>query len=245
MVDVRPQELSHWESGTRVPKIEQVGMLLGALRVEPVERRRLLALAENAREPNWVEPATAPELAAFVEYERTASTVINWEPLLVPGIFQTAAYSRALFAAEGLRPEEIDERVTIRTRRRELLLGQDPLNYVVYIGECALRGGFGGSRILVAQLAHLLSVSQRPNVSLRILPVALGFHPGLFGPFAILDFWTLPSIVHLESYRGSVYLYDEREVADYRAAARRMREAAPAEEESRAFIRGVIAELEA
>ncbi|MET8995265.1 helix-turn-helix transcriptional regulator [Amycolatopsis sp. NPDC004169] len=245
VIGVAAQEISHWEAGTRVPKVEQVGLLLGALRVEPAEWKRLLALAENAREPNWVEPAKVPELAAFIEYERTTSTVINWEPLLVPGIFQTTDYTRALFAAEGLKPEEVEERVAIRVRRRGLLRGSDPLNYVVFIGEGALRGGVGGSRIMVAQLAHLVAVSLWSNVSLRVLPVALGCHPGLFGPFAILDFWNLPSIVHLEGYRGSAYLYDDREVADYRAAVRRMRGLALAEPESRAFIQGVIAELEA
>ncbi|MCR6484312.1 helix-turn-helix transcriptional regulator [Amycolatopsis sp. OK19-0408] len=246
MVGVTPQELSHWEVGTRIPTVAQVGLLLGAMRVEPVERKRLLSLAENAREPNWVELARAPEVAAFVEYERAASTVINWEPLLVPGILQTGEYTEALFAeADGLNPGTVEDCVAIRARRRELLRGQDPLNYIVFVGEGALRGGLARPRPMSGQLTHLVSMSEWTNVSIRVLPMSLGFHPGLFGPFAILDFWNLPSIVHLEGYCGSSYLYDDREVAAYRAAAGRMRKLALSEDESRAFIQGVIADLEA
>src|SRR5690349_6319587 len=85
LVDVQPQVLSHWESGTRVPKLEQVGLLLGALRVEPVERGRLLELAECAKEPNWLErtvPGVSPALATYVEYERTATEMLDWEPFV-------------------------------------------------------------------------------------------------------------------------------------------------------------------
>jgi transcriptional regulator with XRE-family HTH domain len=245
IVGVTPQELSHWEYGTRVPTVAQVGLLLGAMQVEPVERKRLLALAENAREPNWVEPGTAPELAAYVEYERTAATVISWEPLLVPGILQTTGYARAVFGSGSLTAPEIERRMEIRLRRQDLLRGADPLELTSFVGESALRGGFCGAEVLAGQLAFLVSVSGRSNVSLRVVPIAGGFHPGLYGPFSILEFWNLPSIVHLESYRGSAYIYDDREVADYRAAVRRMREVALNEQESRAFIQGVLAELEA
>ncbi|ADJ50233.1 hypothetical protein AMES_8408 [Amycolatopsis mediterranei S699] len=245
MIGVSAQELSHWEAGTRVPKIEQVGLLLGALRVEPVERKRLLALAENAREPNWVEPGTAPELATYLEYERTAATVINWEPLLVPGILQTIDYARAVSDPSLRSAEEIERRVQIRLRRKQLLQGAEPLELVAFVGEAALRSGCCSAAAMAGQLTFLSSMSAQRNVSVRIVPIVAGFHPGLYGPFAILDFWNLPSIVHLEGYRGSAYLYDDREVADYRIAARRMRELALGEQESRAFIQGVIAELEA
>ena len=98
LTDLPPQNISTWESGKRVPKIEEVATILGALVVEPGERARLLELARNATEPNWLEQH-APAISAFVEYERTASAMAQWSPGLIPGLLQTPAYIRALFAA--------------------------------------------------------------------------------------------------------------------------------------------------
>ncbi|WP_410669782.1 helix-turn-helix domain-containing protein [Amycolatopsis sp. cmx-4-68] len=248
MVDVRPQELSHWESGTRVPKIEQVGLLLGALRVEPVERRRLLELAEYAREPNWLErsiPGISPRLSAFIEYERTASAIFAWEPLLIPGLLQTPDYVRTILAAAGRPREEEELRVKVRLLRQEVLIGRDPSPYSALLAETALRQRRGGPEIMVPQLRHLAEMAQRRNVSLRILPDSEEFHPGLNGSFVIFDFADLPPIVFLEQYRGSAYLYDEQQVADYQAAQRAMATLALSEQDSCALVREVIADLEA
>lgn len=248
MVDVRPQELSHWEIGTRVPKIAQVGLLLGALRVEPLERQRLLDLAEYAREPNWLEhsiPGISPKLSAFIEYERTASAIFAWEPLLIPGLLQTPGYVRTILAAAGRPRAEEELRIKVRLLRQEVLTGRNPTPYTVFLAETALQQRRGGPEIMAPQLRHIDEMAQRRNVSLRVLPDNEEFHPGLNGSFVIFDFADLPPIVFLEQYRGSAYLYDEQQVADYQAARRMMAALALSEQDSRALVREVITDLEA
>jgi hypothetical protein len=49
----------------------------------------------------------------------------------------------------------------------------------------------------------------------------------------------------LDQHRGSAYIYDDDQVADYKSAAKTMASLALDVGESRAFIEGVIAELEA
>ena len=248
MVDVRPQELSHWEIGTRVPKIAQVGLLLGALRVEPAERERLLDLAEYAREPNWLEhsiPGISPKLSAFIEYERTASAIFAWEPLLIPGLLQTPEYVRTILAAAGRPRAEEELRIKVRLLRQEVLTGRNPSPYRVFLAETALRQRRGGPEIMAPQLRHIDEMAQRRNVSLRVLPDNEEFHPGLNGSFVVFDFADLPPIVFLEQYRGSAYLYDEQQVADYQAARRMMATLALSEQDSCALVREVIADLEA
>ncbi len=248
LAGVSAQELSHWESGTRVPKIEQVALLLGALRVEPVERARLLELARNAREPNWLEhslPGISPKLSAFIEYERTASAIFAWEPLLIPGLLQTSDYVRTILAAAGRPRAEEELRIKVRLMRQEVLTGRNPLPYTALLAETALRQRRGGAEIMIPQLRHLTEMAQRRNVSLRVLPDNEDFHPGLNGSFVIFDFADLPPIVFLEQYRGSAYLYDDQQVADYRAAQRAMAALALGEQESCSLIREVIADLEA
>lgn len=248
MAKVAAQSLSHWESGTRVPKTEQVALLLGALRVDPVERKRLLELASNAREPNWLEhsiPGISPRLSAFIEYERTASAIFAWEPLLIPGLLQTPDYVRTILAAAGRSRAEEELRIKVRLMRQEVLDGWNSSPYTALLAETALRQRRGGAEIMVPQLRHLAEMAQRRNVSVRVLPDNEDFHPGLNGSFVIFDYADLPPIVFLEQYRGSAYLYDEQQVADYRAAQRAMAALALSEQESCVLIRGVIADLEA
>src|SRR3954451_23523442 len=92
LIGVLPQELSNWEYGKGIPKVEQVALLLGVLVVEPGERARLLELAKNAREPSWLEkmvPDVEPIVSTYAEYERDATAIFAWQPLLVPGLLQS------------------------------------------------------------------------------------------------------------------------------------------------------------
>jgi transcriptional regulator with XRE-family HTH domain len=246
--DLNPQDLSKWEYGKRVPTVEAVALLLGALQAEPEERERLLELARTAREPSWLErtmPGAPPALAAFVEYERTATTMFEWLPTLVPGLLQTPAYIRSIFAATSLPAAGIEKLVMIRLARRAVFGGRTPLQYSLLLGEAALRQGIGGDEVMAEQLRHMLGAARASNVSVRVVPSANGYHPGLYGPFVIFDFADLPPIVHLEHYRGSGYLYDEDQVAAYRAATETIGALAMSEQDSGAFIEGVILQLEA
>jgi transcriptional regulator with XRE-family HTH domain len=245
MIDVPPQNISNWESGKRIPKIDELATILGALRVGPAERARLVELARTATEPNWLEQHAPPQLATFVEYEQTAASMFEWIPGLVPGLLQTPAYIRALFATTGRAKPDIDKRVMVRLARREVLTGRDPLQYRALIGEAALRQNIGDREVMAGQLNHLLVMARARNVSWRILPSGRGYHPGLYGPFIIFDFYDLPSIVHLEHYRSSGYVYDDHDLADYRAAAESMSALALSEHESGQLVEGLITELEA
>ncbi|QRP46745.1 helix-turn-helix transcriptional regulator [Amycolatopsis sp. FDAARGOS 1241] len=102
MARISPGHLHNWETGLRVPKESEVGLLAGCLRMTVEERDRLGELARNAREPNWLEsvvPGAPNEAAVYAECERTASAMFNWQPLLIPGLLQTGDYVRASLRA--------------------------------------------------------------------------------------------------------------------------------------------------
>ncbi len=247
MVGVAPQVLSHWESGLRVPKIEQVGLLMGALRVEPVERGRLLELAECAKEPNWLErtvPGVSPALSTYVEYERTATAMINWEPFVVPGLLQVPGYAEAILESHRLPPRMVEQQVAVRLRRREVLTRPDPLVLKLFLGEEAIRRSIAEPAVMAEQLRLLVRAAQPRTSSIRVVPADVGYHPGLFGQFVIFDFAHLPPVVHIEHLRGSAHVYDEEQVAAFRAAAEALSDLALSERESLELIQGVIAELE-
>ncbi|MER6794648.1 helix-turn-helix domain-containing protein [Amycolatopsis mediterranei] len=243
-IGVHAQELSNWEYGKRIPKVEQVALLMGALVVEPGERARLLDLARSAHEPSWLEkrvPGVAPSVSSYAEHERAATAIFDWEPAVIPGLFQTPDYIRALLSGQE-QPDQIERIVHARMARREVLARYHPLDYHVVVGEGALRAEVGGVPVMAEQLQHLLHVSMRRNIRLQVLPVRASAQ-AITHNFGVLEFEALPAIVFVELYRASAYLYDADQVASYRAAAKTMAASAMDEHESGEFIREVIADL--
>ncbi|MEV6832239.1 helix-turn-helix transcriptional regulator [Amycolatopsis sp. NPDC051102] len=243
-IGVHAQELSNWEYGKRIPKIEQVALLMGALVVEPGERARLLELARTAHEPSWLEkavPGVAARASSYAENERAASAIFDWEPAVIPGLFQTPDYIRALLSGQE-QPERIERVVHARMARREVLTRHHPLDYHVLVGEGALRAEVGGAPVMAEQLRHVLRAAMRRNIRLQVLP-ARATAQAVTHNFGVLEFDALPTIVFVELYRASAYLYDDDQVASYRAAAKSMAALAMDERESGEFIREVIADL--
>ncbi|WP_043775094.1 helix-turn-helix domain-containing protein [Amycolatopsis rifamycinica] len=245
-IGVHAQELSNWEYGKRIPKVEQVALLMGALVVDPEERKRLLELARSAHELSWLEkvmPGFSLKPGTYVQYEREASELFSWEPALIPGLLQTAGYARVVLAGFGVAGEENERLANARQTRRSVLGASRRTPFRAILGEAALRPGFIEPPVMVEQLRFLRDLSRWSNISLRILRGTPVFHPGLCGPFVILDFLQLPPIVFVEQYRSSAYLYADDQVADYRSAAKTLAALALSEQESCAFIGEVIAEL--
>ncbi|WP_410676560.1 DUF5753 domain-containing protein [Amycolatopsis sp. cmx-4-68] len=232
------QELSNWEYGKRIPKVEQVALLMGALVVDPEERKRLLELARTAAEESWLE---ASKSGVYVQYEREASELFDWEPALVPGLLQTPAYARIVLSDLGVAGDELEKLLLLRQVRRGLLTGPKPALYRAVIGEAVLRPPFIEPSVMVEQLRFMLNLSRRPNIGIQVLRGTSSYHPGYCGPLVILDFPQLPPIVFLEQYRVGGYLYAEDQVADYRSVARSLAALALSEPDSCALIREVIA----
>ena len=243
---VHAAELSNWELGLRVPRIEEVALLLGQLRVLGEERDRLFELARTAREPNWAEkemPDAPAILTTLAEYERTAAAIFSWQPMLVHGLLQTPDYARAILSYGGSPAELVEQRLHVRMVRQAAMREYRAPECSIVLGEIALRQQVGGPETLIDQLRHLAGLPRR--FAVRVVPAGGDFHPGLNGSFSVFEYSDLPAIVFLDQYRGSAYLYAEDQVADYKSAAKTMASLALNVADSRAFVEGVIAELEA
>jgi hypothetical protein len=111
---------------------------------------------------------------------------------LIHGLLQTPDYARGLLrrARPELLDHEIDQLVEWRMRRQDVLTRYDPhpLVLVAIMDEAALRRAIGGADVMRAQLEHLLTSASEPNVTLHVMPDAMGAHAGLTGPLAILQF---------------------------------------------------------
>lgn len=145
--------------------------------------------------PAWFRP--------FVEYEARATALRGFEHVLVPGLAQTAGYARAVLATQpNTTDEQVDEFVTARLERQVILDRDDPPLLWLVIDEAVLHREVGGTKVMHDQLVHLTEMSERPNVTVEVIPYAAGAHSGLLGAFAIADFADAPSVIYLETAAG-------------------------------------------
>ncbi|OZM72580.1 transcriptional regulator [Amycolatopsis antarctica] len=215
-IDWDKSMLSRLETGKRNMSVEEVAQLLGVYRVRGQQRDDLLAIARAMDEPGWWEqsvPELPAGLATLADFESEAVRIADWAPLLIPGLLQTSAFSRAWLGSVGVAESVIDSRVRARARRQRILAGE--VQYVAYVGEAALHTAVGGGVTAAAQLAHLREVSRWPNVSVRIVPIGSVPPRAQLGAFIALEFADSPTVVHVELVRSSVFMDEDRQTDPY------------------------------
>ena len=153
----------------------------------------LMALAKETKARGWWQAYgdALPEwFDLYVGLEAAAARLSWYEQELVPGLFQTDDYARALIRAD--HPDEDDAEIDRRMRLRlglEAILRRsvDPPVLQVVLDEPVLRRPVGGPGVMAAQLDRLAVVSELPNVELRVVPFSAGIHPGILASsFTIL-----------------------------------------------------------
>lgn len=148
----------------------------------------LVEFAREAREKGWWHLYGDVLTSAYVGLEAAADQIWGYEAQVVPGLLQTESYARALLvnARPGVSDAEVDRRVRVRTSRQSLLSQNEPIDYWVVLDEAVLRRPVGDPGVMRQQLAHLVAVAARPNVTLQVLPFAAGAHPAMDGTFTLL-----------------------------------------------------------
>jgi transcriptional regulator with XRE-family HTH domain len=143
--------------------------------------------------PSW--------FAEWVESERRATSLCWWEPLLVPGLLQTADYAHALFRAwqPANGPDAIDELVAARVGRQTIFDRPEPPTLVAVLDEAVLHRLIGSRKIMHDQLLYLAEASSRPGITIQVVPAGIGAHAGLLGGFALASAAGSPDTVYMES----------------------------------------------
>ncbi len=128
---------------------------------------------------------------------------------------QTEDYARAVTMLGYSNPKEINRRVSLRMARQAILDRPDSPSLWVVLDEALLRRPIGGPNAMRAQLKHLIDMSQRPNVSVQVIPFKAGGHAAAGGPFSLLRFaqYDIPDVVYLEQLTSALYL-DKPDVVD-------------------------------
>jgi len=214
-------EISRWETGDRTPKPEHVAQFLTALGIIGKPYDEIMSLAHDTSAPLWVAaslPAQRQQLAALIEMEQSAAAITEVLLSLIPGLLQTKGYADAVMSIGNLSSDEIVTRVTIRMGRRDTITRTEPVRYTAFIGEAALHQIIGDRSVMVEQFRYLLEMARHPNIVVRVMPFASGWHPGLEAPFIFIWPKEAAPVVHLELRRSSTFLHEADVIRAYKEA---------------------------
>ncbi|WP_164419500.1 helix-turn-helix domain-containing protein [Streptomyces salinarius] len=249
LLGVKQNQISNTEAGRMGVSAERVRAL--ARHYECSDRALIDALCAMTAERTrgwWEEyreilPGALLDLAEVEHHAVHLRTAITAH---IPGLLQTTDHARELFrhVVPDLTPPDIEHRVSFRIKRQTVIFRDAPAPYLTLIHEAALLMQFGGPRIARRQLQHLLEMSERDNVTIRVIPFSAGGFPGsgqsIFysaGPVQQLD------TVHLDQSHGPVFLHAAAQLDKYRVLLDRTEAKALSPADSRDLIHRAIQRL--
>ncbi|MTE11515.1 helix-turn-helix domain-containing protein [Nocardia aurantiaca] len=258
-IDVSPPTILRLEDGlpskVSTPQIER---LLDLYQVTPADRKEALEMWEVVKRQDklakvqgtnkgWWQGYSDVYKTYFDHYlrlEAAATRMTSHQLVLMPGILQVPEYRRALIHTfvPGLSAVDAERLLELAARRQERLIDDD-LNLVALLSESVLLHQPGGSRVLVEQLRHLAEISERPNVSIRVVRHNVGTYQGhVVLSFTLLEFPPMasrlvePPVVYVEGAEGALYLERDDVIDRYRQAISGIQAVALSEEDTRDLV---------
>ena len=105
-------------------------------------------------------------------------------------MLQTEAYARAVLSTRpNTSADEVSSLVAGRLARQAVLWREDPPAPIVWVlvDEGALYRPVAPPEVMHEQLMYLAEVSERPNVTVQVIPYSAGGHTGLLGACTVAD----------------------------------------------------------
>jgi transcriptional regulator with XRE-family HTH domain len=236
--------ISRIESGDIKPRTGDVMELLVAYDI-PLDSdpgKSLLALTRDLRQSGWWRrlDALSSRYATYIGYEAEAVELRNFEPTMIPGLLQTEDYARAVNSVgRETDTAAIEQRVQARLTRQDVLTRKPkPLRLHVILSEATLLFEVGGPEVLRAQLAHLVGLARRSNITVQVLRFAAGATLADRGGFAVLTFERdEPPLGYIETPAGELFLESPQEIGRLNTVYDNLRSSAMPPAESIKFIR--------
>jgi transcriptional regulator with XRE-family HTH domain len=241
-----PSKVSRLETGQRGASARDIRDLSDLYGVQAERRQQLIDLAAAGKQQAWWQARNLP-YSNYVGLEEAASRIQDFGLGLIPGLLQTADYARAVLNAihPPLSENVIAQRLAVRMKRQQLLESKSAPLFDAVIDEAVLHRVAGDRSVMKSQLQHLLTASDLPTVTIRVLPYELGILPVTNNKFIILSFEqpAVQGVVFIEGLTGDLYLDDASDLQAYGEAFRAMSSMAAAPGDSREIIAAIAAGL--
>ncbi|ANY09828.1 DNA-binding protein [Pseudonocardia sp. HH130630-07] len=111
------------------------------------------------------------DLRLLVDLETYADRVRRVEVEVVPALLQTESYIRSQHADQPpLDGVSMEDTVQARLARQHILDRDDPPVLHAILSESCVRRQWGDAEVMAEQRAHLVEVSNRPNIMIQLVP---------------------------------------------------------------------------
>ncbi|MBA9002848.1 helix-turn-helix domain-containing protein [Thermomonospora cellulosilytica] len=226
----------------RRPNPRDVKDLLDLYGITDESRREaLITLARESRERGWWETEFGDVLGGdYAGFEAEAERIHSYEPLVICGLLQTAAYARAAIRGDMIRdPEEVERRVALRMKRQAILTGPNPPTLWAIMDEAALHRPFGTPEERIEQLERLIATGDSDHITVQVIPFSVGMHPGLACGFALLDYADPDesSIAYVEMGGNALYLERAEDLKSHSLRFQHLQAAALSKDATTAFLK--------
>jgi transcriptional regulator with XRE-family HTH domain len=179
----------------------------------------------------------------YMDLESEARVMQQYSPSIIPGLLQTEAYARELLRASGLAGDELDEQVSARLGRQGKLTEEPVVDFRAIVHEAALRCPLSDLRAWRTQLAHLVAMAERPNVTVQVLRLDARLH-GLTNTDTMILWQPKGSCVaYTETGYSGDLAEDPGDVERLRLAYDHLRDLALSPRDSVAFIQMLLEDI--
>ncbi|MER5811911.1 helix-turn-helix transcriptional regulator [Streptomyces sp. NPDC002033] len=250
LLGIKPNQVSNMEAARFGVSPERIRILARHYECsDPALVDALVAMTGERKGSGWWDeyrdrlPMAWLDLAELEHHGRMLQDAIT---VHIPGLLQTPEHAREIFrqAVPSLAPPAIEDRISFRVKRQRILHEDDPTPYRATVHEAALRIAVGGPAVATAQLKHLLDMSEREHITLRVIPFSAGAFPGS-GQSVYCVHGTVPQLdtVYLDQSHGLAFLDAEPQLAKYRMLFDRLDAVALPPGRTRDLIRDVARDL--
>ncbi len=250
-------KVSRLETGRQVPTVAEADAWARAAGASDEAQDQLRERVESAlaESSNWVEDVRRRGSSAMqgriAHEERTASIVRTFLTRIVPGLLQTAEYTRrqATIAADFQPILSRDRKAALAAwAERQLILHEPGHRFDFVVTEAALRwrpGPDDNPRMLAAQMHHVASLSTLENVRFGVIPWKRVQRVPPRGDFIVYGEPGVDEDVHVALYTATreLQIRDQTEVAIYLELWGKLCEDAVFDEDARDLLRSLAQEF--
>jgi transcriptional regulator with XRE-family HTH domain len=210
-------KISRIEKGKTLPTVADVERILKALDVPTDRARELLALARMAN----VDYVSGRAMARTGVWRRQleikalneSTTVLRqFLPAMPTGLLQIPEYVRLVM--EPTVPSAPDRDVARAVQARletQAVLDDESRRFILLMTEQAVRWNYAGREVMAAQLTHMVTIAERSNVEIAVIPFVAEVHDAPINIFTIHD----DRLVTVDLFNGGLTFRDPSDIRYY------------------------------
>jgi len=235
MIGQSRAQISRLENGHVVDQ-DDVMKILDALGVDDDRWTEIMTIAREAGERGWWESNRfmGERQSLYANLEAGAQTIREFQMTFIPGLLQTAEFTRARGEADrvaGAPSLNAEKAAAGRVGRQRMLRRPGGPSYEVIIDELAVRRPSAPPEVMKSQLYHITAtVNGSAKITARVLPIGAKID-GYGVPRSAYSIYTFndpgdPTVVAVDTVTDDLVLIESDDVKRYEELYDRLRGAA-------------------